>query len=68
MKDSLKGIIFTMKLLDKNWGSVNSLTSLLQDMASFVPIGIRATQLPSNRKEITAFGLTPLGSKYRIIK
>lgn len=58
-RPALQGVILTLKLDD--WRAVRHLPRLLQSIRAMGMAEVRATQLPSNRMEVFACGLTPAG-------
>ena len=54
LRGSLRGVLFTLKLND--WAMAAKVPELLRRIGEMGMTEVRATQLPSNRQEIFAYG------------
>ena len=61
LRPSLRGALFTLKLND--WAMAAQLPDLLRRIEGMGLVGVRATQLPSNRQEVFAFASGPRGDR-----
>lgn len=63
LRPSLRGVLLTLKLND--WAMAAKLPDLLRRIGGMGLVGVRATQLPSNRQEVFAFATGPRGDSSR---
>lgn len=59
MKDSLSGVILTLKL--NQWSFAREIPAWLDHLKAMGMVRVRATQLSHNRREICVYGLTRIG-------